>query len=44
MELSPQSSYVRRLQHQMAEKYSLSTRSQGREPVRRVHIFKGQSR
>ncbi|MEE8472521.1 MAG: R3H domain-containing nucleic acid-binding protein [Dehalococcoidia bacterium] len=44
VELSPQSSYVRRLQHQMAEKYSLSTRSQGREPVRRVHIFKGQSR
>ncbi|TAK34129.1 MAG: AAA family ATPase [Chloroflexota bacterium] len=40
MELSPQSSYVRRLQHQIAERYSLSSQSVGREPHRRVRIFK----
>jgi len=39
-ELSPQNAYVRRLQHQMAERYQLSSRSEGREPYRRVRIFK----
>ena len=38
VELSPQNSYVRRLQHQMAERYSLASRSLGREPYRRVEI------
>jgi len=41
VELSPQSSYIRRLQHQLAERYNLSSRSKGREPYRRVKIYKG---
>ena len=40
IELSPQNSYIRRLQHQLAQKYSLSSRSSGREPQRRVRIFR----
>jgi hypothetical protein len=39
VELSPQSSYVRRLQHQLAERYNLGSRSLGREPHRRVQLF-----
>ena len=39
IELSPQSSYVRRLQHQLAERYNLGSRSLGREPYRRVQLF-----
>jgi len=39
IELSPQSSYIRRLQHQLAERYTLGSRSRGREPYRRVQIF-----
>jgi len=41
IELSPQTSYVRRMQHQRAEKYRLQSRSTGLEPNRRVRIFKG---
>jgi hypothetical protein len=40
VELSPQSSYIRRLQHQLAEKYHLQSRSTGLEPNRRVRLFK----
>ena len=40
VELSPQTSYVRRMQHQLAEKYRLQSRSTGLEPNRRVRIFK----
>ncbi|TET40124.1 MAG: AAA family ATPase [Dehalococcoidia bacterium] len=40
VELSPQNSYLRMLQHQLAERYSLSSQSTGREPRRRVRIFK----
>jgi len=40
IELSPQNSYIRRLQHQLAQEYSLSSRSSGREPQRRVRIFR----
>jgi stage III sporulation protein SpoIIIAA len=40
VELSPQSSYIRRLQHQVAEKYNLQSRSTGAEPNRRVRVFK----
>ena len=40
IELSPQTSYVRRMQHQLAEKYRLQSRSTGLEPNRRVKIFK----
>jgi stage III sporulation protein SpoIIIAA len=40
VELSPQSAYIRRLQHLMAERNHLSSRSLGKEPERRVRIFK----
>jgi len=39
VELSPQGNYVRRLQHQIAERYGLSTKSKGVEPYRRVVIY-----
>jgi stage III sporulation protein SpoIIIAA len=37
--LSPQNAYIRRLQHQLAERYNLASRSEGREPHRRVKIY-----
>jgi predicted RNA-binding protein Jag len=40
IELSPQTSYIRRMQHQLAERYRLQSRSTGLEPNRRVKIFK----
>ena len=39
VELSPQSSYIRRLQHQIAEKYNIHSQSTGKEPFRRVTLF-----
>ncbi len=39
-ELSPQNAYIRRLQHELAQRYNLSSRSTGREPKRRVRIFR----
>ena len=39
IELSPQNNYVRRLQHQLAERYGLTTESKGVEPSRRVVIY-----
>ncbi|MBC5826033.1 MAG: AAA family ATPase [Candidatus Eremiobacteraeota bacterium] len=44
VELSPQSSYIRRLQHQLAERYHLQSRSTGVEPNRRVRVFKESAR
>jgi stage III sporulation protein SpoIIIAA len=41
VELAPRGSYVRRLQHQMAERYNVHSESRGREPNRRVKIFRG---
>jgi stage III sporulation protein SpoIIIAA len=41
IELLPQSAYLRRLQHQLAQQYSLSSESIGNEPYRRVRISKG---
>ncbi|MCL6536875.1 MAG: AAA family ATPase [Armatimonadetes bacterium] len=38
-ELSPQNSYLRRLQHQLIEKYRLLSESVGEEPRRRVRIL-----
>jgi predicted RNA-binding protein Jag len=38
VELSPQNSYIRRLQHQMAQRYNVTSRSYGREPGRRVVV------
>lgn len=40
VELSPQSNYIRRLQHMMAERNNLASESTGREPNRRVRIYK----
>ncbi len=40
VELSPQNAYIRLLQHQLAQRYSLASRSTGREPRRRVRIFR----
>lgn len=40
VELSPQSAYIRRLQHMIAERNELSSTSVGREPKRRVMIYK----
>ena len=40
MELSPQSAYVRRMQHLLAERYNLSSASTGRAPRRRVIIYR----
>ncbi len=42
VELSPQAAYVRRLQHQMVEKAQLSSRSWGKDPFRKVKIFRGE--
>jgi len=39
VELLPQNAYVRRLQHQVAGRYNLESRSRGKEPNRRVHIY-----
>ena len=36
VELGPQESFIRRLQHQVADSHSLSSTSKGREPTRRV--------
>jgi len=41
IELAPQTSYIRRLQHQVAERYNLLSRSRGKEPNRRVEILPG---
>ncbi len=40
VELSPQSAYIRRLQHLIAERNDLSSRSRGNEPARWVRIYK----
>ncbi|MCX6024418.1 MAG: AAA family ATPase, partial [Chloroflexi bacterium] len=36
--LNPQNAYIRRLQHEVATRYNLTSRSNGREPNRRVMI------
>jgi hypothetical protein len=38
VELNPQNSYIRRLQHQMADRYDLRSESHGSDPHRRVRI------
>jgi len=40
VELSPQSAYIRRLQHLIAERNALASRSEGKDPNRRVRIYK----
>ena len=41
VELSPQSAYIRRLQHLIAERNALASQSTGKDPNRRVRIFRG---
>ena len=40
MSLTPQESYIRKLQHQLADRYNLGSRSKGREPNRHVEIYR----
>ena len=40
VELAPQTSFIRRLQHQLAERYNLTSESRGKEPNRRVKIYR----
>lgn len=40
IDLTPQLAHVRKLQHQMAERYNLGSVSRGKEPFRRVRIFR----
>jgi len=40
VELSPQGAYIRRLQHLIAERNKLSSKSMGREPNRHVMIYR----
>ncbi len=44
VELAPQNAYVRRLQHQMAERNNLMSRSRGSEPNRRVELLPDEGR
>ena len=40
VELAPQNAYIRRLQHQLAERFDLFSTSKGRDPNRRVRVFR----
>jgi hypothetical protein len=40
VELPPATAYIRRLQHQMARQANLTSHSYGKEPYRRVKIFR----
>jgi len=44
VELAPQSAFIRRLQHQMAERANVVSRSRGREPYRRVRLYPEEAR
>ena len=39
VELSPQNSYIRRLQHQLVQRFGLASESKGTDPFRRVVIY-----
>ncbi len=41
VDLTPQNAYIRRMQHLLAQRYNLSSRSLGKEPHRRVRILPG---
>ena len=43
VQLAPQGSRIRQIQHQLAERYALASRSRGREPNRRVEILRDSS-
>ena len=38
VELTPQGAYIRRLQHELAQRFNLNSTSRGKEPQRRVRI------
>jgi stage III sporulation protein SpoIIIAA len=40
VDLEPRNAYIRRIQHQIAQKFNVGSRSHGREPNRRVRVFK----
>lgn len=40
VDLAPQNSFVRRYQHEMAEKANLASRSHGKEPYRSVRVYR----
>jgi stage III sporulation protein SpoIIIAA len=42
VDLTPQNAYVRRLQHMLAQRYNVNSRSMGKEPYRHVRIFPGE--
>jgi stage III sporulation protein SpoIIIAA len=44
VELSPQNAYIRRLQHQLAERSNVVSRSSGREPQRHVRLYPDRGR
>ena len=44
IELAPQNAYIRRLQHQLAERNSIMSRSRGTEPNRRVQLLPDEGR
>ncbi len=44
IELSPQSAYIRRLQHLIAERNNLLSQSTGKDPDRRVRIYKQETK
>lgn len=39
VDLPPQNSYVRQLQHRLVERYNMASRSRGKEPGRYVRVF-----
>jgi hypothetical protein len=39
IELAPRKAYIRRLQHQLVERFNLTSRSIGDEPMRRLRIL-----
>jgi hypothetical protein len=41
IELTPQRAYIRRLQHELAQRFNLNSQSRGKEPQRRVRIMPG---
>ena len=44
VELSPQNAYIRRLQHQLAERSNVVSQSRGREPHRHVRLYPDRAR
>ena len=42
IDLTPQNAYIRRLQHMLAQRYNLSSRSMGKDPYRQVRILPGE--